>query len=354
MPRTLAPVLRCLLPAALLLAGSAPGASCRETPPVAQFYYVNELSPPESLRSRAAHMSLLSPQWLIVVEEGKLASMVDAGLVRWARESGVPLMPLLLNFEFKPEIAHEVLTTDSVQRELIERVLGVAREHNFYGIQLDFENVPIEDRQRFGDFVRRLGKALRQRGMKLSVAVPAPLASAPLPGARSAGDWPQNEHSLAFDYRRLGKEADFLTLMAYDQHTEPDAPGPVAGLPWVEASLRWVLKSVSRKKLHLGLPLYYRKWGGEKVSEGTYAEALAIAEGTGASPQLDTVQMERTLEFDEDGTRAVLWYQDAETLQRRMELVRRYKLRGFSAWRLGHEDPAAWQRAFPAGAQRLR
>jgi spore germination protein YaaH len=190
--------------------------------------------------------------------------------------------------------------------------------------------------------------------MKLSVAVPVPLAAAPLPGARNRLDWPQTEQSLAFDYRRLGKEADFLTLMTYDQHTAPDSPGPVAGLPWVEASLRWVLKSVPRKKLHLGLPLYYRQWSGEQVSEGSYSEAMTLAEQAGASPRLDPAHLEKTIEFEREGAPAVLWYQDAETLQHRMALVRKYKLRGFSAWRLGHEDPAAWQQVFSVPVKRLR
>jgi spore germination protein YaaH len=37
-----------------------------------------------------------------------------------------------------------------------------------------------------------------------------------------------------------------------------------------------------------------------------------------------------------------------------MALVRKYKLRGFSAWRLGHEDPAAWQQVFSVPVKRLR
>lgn len=346
--------LRHILPVALAIAGGALGAGCRESPPVAHFYYVNELSPPEALHSRAARMSLVSPQWLFVVGEGKLASTVDAAVVRWARENRVPLMPLLLNFEFKTEIAHELLTSDRLQADLIESALQVAVEHRFYGIQLDFENVPLGDRQRYVEFVRRLGKELRKRGMKLSVAVPAPLAATPLPGGGNALNWPQSEQSLAYDYRRLGKEANFLTLMAYDQHTASDSPGPVAGLPWVEASLHWVLKSVSRKKLHLGLPLYYRQWLGDKVSEGTYSEAVTLAAQAGATPRLDALELERTLEFEVEGVRAVLWFQDADTLERRLELVRRYKLRGFSAWRLGHEDPAAWERVFPFGPARVR
>jgi len=353
-PRGVVALLRRLLPALLLLTAGALGASCREPPPVAHFYCVNEPSSQESLRAHATQVGLVSPQWFFVVNEGKLASMVDSEVVRWAREQGVPLMPLLLNFEFQPQIAHELLGAEKLQARLIEEVVQVASEHRFYGLQLDFENVPLEDRDRYVAFVRRLRKALRQRGLKLSVAVPAPLAATPLPGARNATTWPQNEQSLAFDYRRLGKEADFLTLMTYDHHTAPDAPGPVAGLPWVEASLRWVLGSVSRKKLHLGVPLYYRKWAGEKVTEGTYTEAAALAAQVGMNPHTDPTQIERTFEFEEEGTRVVVWFQDAETLRHRLELVRRYKLRGFSAWRLGHEDPSAWQAVFSSGAGRVR
>jgi hypothetical protein len=37
-----------------------------------------------------------------------------------------------------------------------------------------------------------------------------------------------------------------------------------------------------------------------------------------------------------------IYLEDAQSFQAKLELVKHYKFRGISAWRLGHEDPAVW------------
>jgi spore germination protein YaaH len=38
-----------------------------------------------------------------------------------------------------------------------------------------------------------------------------------------------------------------------------------------------------------------------------------------------------------------LWIEDARAFEAKLELVRKYKLRGYSVWVLGTEDPAVWR-----------
>jgi spore germination protein YaaH len=40
------------------------------------------------------------------------------------------------------------------------------------------------------------------------------------------------------------------------------------------------------------------------------------------------------------------WYEDSKSLEAKLELMQKYHLRGFAAWRLGVEDPAFWALAF--------
>lgn len=302
------------------------------------FYVTADEASVASLRRHAAQMDLVSPQWYQVDSSGKLMSLVDPELMAWARTAKVSLMPLILNQEFRPEVAHLVLNEPRLQANLILDVVEAGVSLKLRGFQLDFENVPKEDRGAFTAFVRALAARLRDKGMRLSVAAPAPLFAVP----GSANPEPENERAAAFDYKALAAATDFLTVMTYDQHTSADNPGPVSGGPWVEACLKRLLVEVPAKKVMLGLPLYYRRFRAKDVVEGAHEEALALSRAHGASITRDPVQGESTFAFVEDGASNVVWLQDAETTGDRLRLAKRFRLAGFSAWRLGHEDPAAW------------
>jgi spore germination protein YaaH len=190
--------------------------------------------------------------------------------------------------------------------------------------------------------VAQLAGELRRDRRRLGIAVHPPL----LP-ARTADSprWVANEDSFAFDLRALSRQVDFISLMAYDMHYQADDPGPIASLPWVEACLVRTLKFVPRQKLLLGVPFYYRHWSAQKVREGTYAQAVELAEQTRARIETHPFHREKTFSFrNGDGTNQV-WFNSADDLADRIALARRYRLRGFSAWRLGQEDPALWTEA---------
>jgi spore germination protein YaaH len=317
----------------LALPGRAPAAGLQR-----HFYATADEESVASLRQHARDIDLASPQWFQVDASGRLVDVSDPVLADWARRTKVRLMPLVLNSEFRPEIAHLVLSDSRVQSDLIRDLLDAGERLKLRGFQLDFENVPASDRAAFTAFVRALSGRLRSRGLRLSVAVPAPLFAVP----SDANPEPLNERALAFDYRALSAASDFLTVMTYDQHTSKDNPGPVSGRPWLEACLKRVLAEAPAKKVMLGLPLYYRRFRPGGVLEGTHAEALALSRAQNATIRRDPVEGESTFAFDETGAPNVVWLQDAQSLKDRLDLTRRLRLLGFSAWRLGHEDPEAW------------
>ena len=317
----------------LALAGRAQAAGLQR-----HFYATADEESVASLRLHARDMDLVSLQWFQVDAAGRLVDQTDAAIADWARRTKVRLMPLVLNQEFRPEIAHLVLTDPKVQSDLIRDLLDAGQRLRLRGFQLDFENVPEGDRAAFTAFVRSLSGKLRSRGLRLSVAVPAPLYDAP----GSINENPVNERARAFDYRALAAASDFLTVMTYDQHTSNTNPGPVSGRPWLEACLKRVLAEAPAKKVMLGVPLYYRRFRPQGVLEGTHAEALALSRARNATLRRDPIEGESTFVFDEEGAANVVWLQDAESLRDRLDLARRLRLLGFSAWRLGHEDPEAW------------
>jgi len=321
-----------------LMAGLAFAGRAQAAGLLRHFYATAEEESVASLRDHARDIDLASPQWFHVDAEGRLVDQGSALLADWAARSKVRLMPLILNQEFRPEIAHLVLNDARVQSDLIRDLLGAGQRLKLHGFQLDFENVPAGDRAALTGFVKSLSGKLRGRGMRLSLAVPAPLFAVPNDDNKN----PVNERALAFDYRALSAAVAFLTVMTYDQHTSIENPGPVSGRPWLEACLKRVLNDAPAKKVMLGLPLYYRRFRPAGVLEGAYPDALALARAHASTASLDPVERENTFAFDEDGARNVVWFQDARSLEERLDIARSLRLLGFSAWRLGHEDPEAW------------
>ncbi|MGH7378880.1 MAG: glycosyl hydrolase family 18 protein [Candidatus Methylomirabilales bacterium] len=308
-------------------------------PPERLFYAVDDAAGLAALAAHGAEVDVLAPQVLTLEADGTLTGAVPSALAAAARACRIPLVPLVVNPGFRPEPILEVLDSPERQARAIAALLSRATAEGWAGVQFDFEHIPAAARDRYTSFVRATGAAFRAAGLSLSVAVVAQHSQEP--GGYPPGFW--EEWAGVFDYAALADAADFLSLMAYDQHTRLTGPGPVAGLPWVEAVLAHALAQVAPAKLSLGIPLYYRAWrsrGGPGY--GGFREAQALREALGVSARWDPTQRTPFFVAAGDATVTTVWYEDARSIAQRLALVRRHGLRGFSAWVLGQEDPAAW------------
>jgi spore germination protein YaaH len=315
--------------------------------PLAHFYYVEDAAAFQSLEQNASRIELLSPVWIHVDRGGRVRLEPEARVEKIAAAHDIAVMPVVMNTDFDPGIARETLRDEALRNALADRLAAIAVEKNYYGLQLDFENLEAEDRDGYAELARRLGAALHRIGKKLSVAVAAPVFSI---GAidRTPDSWQPTPRSAAFDYARLGEAADLLTLMAYDQYVAQDTPGPVAGITWVEACIRELARVTPAEKILLGLPFYHRHWAGSRVTTGAWAEAKTEAIRANVASEWDAIHEESVIRWQNH----IIWFHDSRSLARRLHLVSRHGLRGFSAWRLGQEDPSVWPALFPQRGRR--
>jgi len=183
----------------------------------------------------------------------------------------------------------------------------------------------------------------------LSVAV-VPRFSDTFPDTSAPG-FHTGEWGAAFDFRDLGRVADFLVLMAYDQHTPLTPPGPVAGYDWVKAALDYAVRRAPPSKLLLGIPLYGREW--TETSRGATSHSLAYKDlkqyldDPGSEHYWDDLFRTAWFRLREGDTLRTAWFDDARSLREKLNLVHLYHLHGYAAWRLGVEDPEFWQAEEP-------
>jgi spore germination protein YaaH len=256
--------------------------------PLAMFYYASDSVGLASLKAHAGAMTLLSPQGFYIDAEGFVRGQITAEVLGVARHSNLPLMPLLANPGFDRSIAHALLHDTKAEERAVRYLAYLAKRDNFVGWQLDIENIDPDDKLDYVNFVERVAARLHRDQRLLSVAV-VPRFSDDFPDNPSAG-FHTGEWGASFDYSALGRVADFVTLMAYDQHSPLTPPGPVAGYDWVKAALDYAVDRVPSSKLVLGMPFYGRAW--TETSEGAKSQSLmfkdlkSFRESEGGEPHL--------------------------------------------------------------------
>lgn len=336
-----------LLLAATLLCGSAFAKQ-----PTAMFYMMNTQKSVNSMIAHVDKIGLLVPTWYGVDGEGLVNGAPNPYVLKLAGQHHLPVMPIISMTAGRKGF-HELLHDETAKRHMIESMLQQAREHGYSGFQFDFESISWTDRDAYTLMARQTADALHKQGLKLSIAV-VPNA----PGHAGEGKfskWMWQYWRGAYDLEALGKYADLICLMTYDQHTRWTTPGPVDGMPWMLMHLKYAMKVVPKEKLSLGIALYgYHWYTGDPVKpDGTEAsnisadyidadESFPLAEERGATIQWDPVDHESWYYFYRDDMREWVFMPDARSFHDRLQLVGQYGLEGFCSWVLGAEDPKVW------------
>jgi spore germination protein YaaH len=283
---------------------------------------------------------------------------VDPRVIETARAKGVKLMPLVMNPGFDQASIHRVLNDPAAKAQALRSLTALCRDNRFDGIQFDFEDFHVRDKDAFTAFTGEAVDSVHHAGCFLSAAVVPRLGEDR--GTNSYDQWIYDNWRGAFDYKALADTLDFISYMTYAQHTGGSPPGPVAGFPWMQACLQYVLSlGVPPSKISLGLASYSDWWfpayddtNGSRLrgSDISYARGVQILDSAGVTPTWDDVQKSPVAMWESHGVFQHAWLEDARAFMAKLELARAHGLRGYSVWVLGTEDPGIWTALRGSGA----
>jgi spore germination protein YaaH len=306
-----------------------------------QMYYVNTDEGRASLFAHLRQIDVLSPGWYDANADGSITGYARRDVIDAAHGGGVAIIPLVVNKDVDPDVAHAILADPARRAALAANLVNEAKTYGYAGFQLDFEQVRWTDRDLLTALVQDCATAFHAAGLNLSIAV-----IPRLPGDASASGTLLDyfrQWSGAYDFAALAKAADFLSFMTYDEHNGVTPPGAVSGTPWMRQALEFSLQGVPPEKATLGLPTYYHDWTGVgRLTSSSYADAMTLAQMHGATPVFDAVEEEMHFGYTVYGVQHQLWIQSTDTLRRKLVLMYEYGLKGISVWRLGFEDPSFW------------
>lgn len=326
-----------MAPAALPLHAES-GQAVGGAEPMVLAYYAGYPNNYAALTAFYRHFNAASIDYYNITGKGAVVGNGDPApgkAIDFLRRKQIPAYGCVSNVkngEWSASVAHSVMTT--AIDDAVANLVAFAQANGFAGINLDFEAVDQGDRANLSHFVQVLADALHAQGLRLVVSVPAFSAV--------DADHPYNR---AFDLASLGKSADHLQLMTYDEAIPGWDPGPVSGSDWVEDDLDYATSLVPPAKLLSGLPAYGYDWQADlRGSQLFWVDTPALLDRYNVTPKYDAATHSVHFRYkpkDGTGTHTV-WTENERSVTMKAGLVKAYGLGGTSVYALGMEDARYW------------
>jgi spore germination protein YaaH len=315
------------------------------------FYYVDREDSYESLVKNIDQITVLGPQVYTVDSLGVVFGELDSRVIALAKAHRVKVMPLVVNEAFNQPALRMLLADTAARSRATRSLVALCQQNGYWGIQFDIENVNIKDRDLLTAWYRETASALHRGGFTLSIAVVHRTEDNAGPTAYHR--FLQDSWRAGYDLAALAQAGDFISLMTYSENTRRTPPGPGASLPWMRENIEYFLRHVPREKLSLGIPTYGGHWYTREdrtIPERarSWNETVGwkwgsgLAERHGAAIQWDSVAGAPYAYFSNGGVYEWLFLENARSFREKLNLARAYRLRGFSVWVLGPEDPSIW------------
>lgn len=280
-------------------------------------------------------IDILAPQAYAVGADLVLRGSLSENLKKAVKEKNVKVMPLVVNAKFNQITIHKFLLDSAAQNKMIQGLVDLGKQNSYIGWQFDFENINHQDRDLYSAFVEKAAAELHKNNLILSVAA--------VSRSRDYEDTPAYKNwGGAFDYARLSKAVDFISLMTYD---DDKSFGPTSSVLFVKWVLAYVKDKIPQEKLSMGIPFYYWGWKQnplKRVSSGSYGKVKLTMENFECRQGFDESLGVSWLTYSTGKNAYKIWYEDQKSFQIKLDIVKNNNLRGFSAWVLGQEDPEVW------------
>ena len=239
-----------------------------------------------------------------------------------------------------PSIVYNAISNPTIQQIHIRTLLDLVKTHNFDGVDIDYEGLGSTNKDAFTSFIQTLSAAFHAEKKSVAVTLEARIGN-----------------QVPMDWRAVGAAADEVRIMAYDYHSSTtNMPGPIAPLAWVKEVTTYATSVVDPHKVIIGLGNYGYDW--EKNSDGSWtgigisqerAAALAteqqapVLRMTGIDDRgYDIGNIPSFTYTDTSGNSHAVWYEDAQSLKDKIQVVSQYPVNGVIFWSVGLGDPTFW------------
>ena len=300
-------------------------------------YYVDWNDSATCFATYADCISSVSIDAYYVDPEGDVLGETPTQFLEAAKTEQAATYLCVTNYDdgWNSDSAHSILSDPSARENCICNLINLCLQYDYWGINIDWENIYPADRTLFSAFIKTLSERCDENALSLIVSIPA----------KTCEDL-TNTWSGAFDYAALGESADLIQIMSYDQHYSGGPAGPIASLSWVRSVLEYAVSLIPSTKISLGIPAYGCDWVlGKSGGANSFplTDVAGLLEEKNAVTNWSETSAEPWIRYEaEDGSTHIAWFENQESVQAKLRLVGEYQLAGISIWNLGSGNSAFW------------
>lgn len=295
---------------------------------------------PDRTGTKIKGVNVVSPTFFTLTDEGKGRIDENVGndgtqYIKWAHLNGYKVWPSISNNTYI-QTTSDIMNDYKLRQILIGNIISLVKKYNLDGINIDFEYMFMQDKDLFSRFIIELAPRLKEIGAVLSVDVTAPDGSP---------NW-----SLCYNRHIIGKKADYIIFMAYDQHGgSSEKVGTNSGYDWIETNVNKFVgtqEEVSSEKLILALPFYTRLWKEKGGDLDNFAIAIKNIQSVipdNVIKKWDDELKQYYVEYEKNGANYKVWLEDEKSLSEKISLIDKYNLAGAAYWQKDMETEAIWK-----------
>lgn len=304
-------------------------------PPVAvdtvmAWWYPGEPACDALAEAAQANLQVVKPEYFVIRDGGNFEFMTEEtyGCNGYSEENIkavknlAPEQFVMVSASYAPDM-DAFLQRDARTGEYTEQLVSFAVDSGFDGVELDFEDFggwTPDIYERYKDFVTRLGNALHAENKELMVDLPA---------VRNGVE----EEWYLMRLNELERlPIDYLVIMAYDYQYDYGIGQPVTPLEWLGQVVKFTTSRVQNdEKIVIGLPSY-----GYSATKSTNRINIITAEQASKHPLYARAKRDSaSMELIATAGGQVLVYQDADSIQAKIDVVGQNGISKVSIWHLG-------------------
>lgn len=301
------------------------------------YHLANSKSGLRSIQNFHHYLDKIIPTWVEIKSDGSLeekSSDQEFKLLTGLKKKR-SIMPLAQNYQLNSRVSNLLLNDSAARERAIENLILYLNKYGFGGVNIDLEGVKIGNQENYTGFIARMAAAFHQEGYRLGLSIPAKSENS------KDSTW-----SGAYNYRLLGEIADEIMIMAYDYHWSGGPPGPIAPLSWVQDVIDFAIIEIPLEKIYLGISFYGYDWiiGSDSSAEGlSYYQIKKLIEKYNSRIEWDQDSQSPYLIYNKGSEQHEVWFENQESIRKKIQLIKEFQLAGAAFWRLGLEDEGVWE-----------
>lgn len=286
----------------------------------------------------------ISIRWYTLDKNGEIVSYkdsnnnpyIDRSFINFLKSKDIRVTISIENFVnnvWDGNVTNKIFNNIDIRKKHIENIVTLLVNEGYDGVDIDYENLFVSDRDAFSTFIEELAIELGKINKKISVAV--------YPKTSEPGNWegPQSQ-----DWTRLGNAVDEVRIMTYGYSWSTSSPGPLAPPKWISSVLNFAITKIPAEKIIQGIPTYGHIWPEKRPGVEEMWDTIIDHLYTSRGPlRWDPLSQTPWFEYTLNDIKYTVWFENVNSVWHKIEKGKENNIGGIFVWRLGGEDPEIWK-----------